>query len=124
VTKPASRVSTLRQALLGLLALLSTAIGSTPARAETVLVKYRGAVDLKSFNCQWIERSSFIRRLCYDDGHKYVLVSLNGTYYHYCGVPAAVVDDWLASSSMGRFYNASVKGRFDCRVTPPPDYAR
>jgi len=27
------------------------------ARAESVYVKYRGAVDLASFNCTWVQRS-------------------------------------------------------------------
>ncbi len=34
--------------------------------AESVSVKYRGAVASASFNCAWIQRSSFINRLCYD----------------------------------------------------------
>ena len=33
-------------------------------RAETVEVKYRGAVDLAPFKCTSIDRSSFIRRVC------------------------------------------------------------
>jgi hypothetical protein len=31
-------------------------------RAETVDVKYRGPVDLKTFDCRDINRSSFIQR--------------------------------------------------------------
>ena len=33
------------------------------ARAESVYVKYRGEVDLKSFDCTEIVRSSFITRM-------------------------------------------------------------
>jgi hypothetical protein len=44
----------------------------------------------------------------------YMLISFNGTYYHYCEI-----DD---ASSMGQFYNASTKGQFDCRVHRVPAY--
>lgn len=90
--------------------------------AETVVVKYHGPVDLARMRCETIERSSFIRRLCYDTKAKYVVVALNDTYYHYCGVPADVVASWRTAESMGRFYNAQVKGRFDCRQGYVPSY--
>lgn len=92
--------------------------------AETVYVKYRGPVDLAPFNCAWIARSSFIERLCYDSRERYIVVDLQGTYYHYCEVPAAIVDDWKNSDSMGRFYNANIKGRYDCRLLHMPSYER
>jgi hypothetical protein len=91
------------------------------ANAETVLVKYRGPVDLKPFHCT-ITRSSFINRLCYDAKESYVLVSLNGTYYHYCEVPSSIVDQWLTADSMGTYYNANVKGHYDCRTHRMPNY--
>lgn len=92
------------------------------ARAETVFVKYRGPVDLARMSCESITRSSFINRLCYDAKEKYVVVALDSTYYHYCGVPADTVANWRAAESMGRFYNAEVKGRFDCRQGHVPKY--
>ncbi|WP_162569206.1 KTSC domain-containing protein [Variovorax sp. SRS16] len=92
------------------------------ALSETVIVKYRGPVDLAPFSCQTIARSSFISRICYDQYEQYVLVNLSDTYYHYCDVPPDVVAAWLASPSMGRFYNATVKGRFDCRLGHVPSY--
>lgn len=90
--------------------------------AETVVVKYRGPINLAHMRCEPIARSSFIRRLCYDAKAKYVVVALNDTYYHYCGMPADVVASWHAAESMGRFYNAHVKGRFDCRQGYVPSY--
>ena len=39
-----------------------------------------------------------------------------GTYYHYCRMPGAVVADWRTADSLGRFYLANVRGRFDCRL--------
>jgi hypothetical protein len=45
-----------------LLLLLSASL----ALAETVDVKYRGALDLAPFACTDVARSSFIRRVCFD----------------------------------------------------------
>ena len=90
--------------------------------AETVYVKYRGPVDLSPFECDWIARSSVVKRLCYDMREKYVIVNLTGTYYHYCEVPSNVVAAWRSAESMGRFHSAHVKGRFDCRVLRVPSY--
>ena len=69
-------------------------------------------VDLKYFACADISGSSLIRRVCYDPGNEYMLISLNGTFYHYCGIDADTVSSLLNAPSMGRFYNASVKGYF------------
>ena len=91
-------------------------------RAETVDVKYRGTVDLAPFKCTWIDRSSFIRRVCYDAANSYMVVKLNETYYHYCDIDGATVDAFNAADSMGRFYNASIKGYFDCRTGHVPTY--
>src|SRR5665647_1355828 len=56
-------------------------------RPETVDVKYRGTVDLKTFECRDINRSSFIQRVCYDKAQSYMIISLKGVYYHYCEFP-------------------------------------
>jgi hypothetical protein len=100
------------------------AIFQLRADAETVSVKYGGMVDLAPFHCEWITRSSFINRLCYDSKEGYAIVNLNGTYYHYCEVPAWIVDQWRNAESMGRYYNAYVKGRFDCRINRVPAYVK
>jgi hypothetical protein len=105
---------------VGCLIVLPSAFGDT----ETVYVKYRGQVDLSPFACEWVERSSLVRRLCYDAKEKYVVVNLTGTYYHYCEVPPAIVTAWRSAESMGRFYNASIKGHFDCRVLRLPSYSK
>jgi hypothetical protein len=51
-------------------------------RAENVDVKYRCPVDLKTFECRDINRSSFIQRVCYDKTQSYMIISWRGTYYH------------------------------------------
>lgn len=47
-----------------------------PSNAETVSVKYRGSVDLKTFACDDISRSSFITRVCYDRAKQYMIIRL------------------------------------------------
>jgi hypothetical protein len=96
-------------------------------RAETVDVKYRGAVDLKTFQCSDISRSSFIQRVCYDKAQSYMVISLRGTYYHYCELPPATFDGLMGAPSMGQFYNQNIKGSgsdgpFDCRTHRIPTY--
>lgn len=104
------------------LILISLCLFTFNVYAETVHVKYRGLVDLTPFECNQIDRSSFINRLCYDQNNKYVIVKLNTTYYHYCEVPKSITSSWLSASSMGRFYNSNIKGRYDCRVYYMPTY--
>jgi KTSC domain len=100
---------------------------SMPASSETVDVKYRGAVDLKPFACTDTPRSSFIQRVCYDKGQSYMLISLRGTYYHYCELPPATFEEFVTAPSMGQFYNQRIKGSgsdgpFDCRTHRLPSY--
>jgi KTSC domain len=83
---------------------------TTNARSETIEVKYRGPIDLKTFECRDINRSSFIQRVCYDKGQSYMLISLRGTYYHYCELPPATFEEFVTAPSMGQFYNQRIKG--------------
>ena len=110
------------RALSGLLS-LSVLIGAVGAcRSETVDVKYRGPVDLAPFKCEAVDRSSFIRRVCYDASNSYMIVLLNQTYYHYCDIDRVTVDTFEAAESMGRYFNASIKGHFDCQTGRVPSY--
>jgi hypothetical protein len=63
-----------------------------------------------------------VKRVCYDAPNEYMLISLNGTYYHYCGINPETVGQLLDAPSMGRYYNAAIKGNFDCRINPVPSY--
>jgi hypothetical protein len=97
------------------------------ARAETVDVKYRSPVDLKTFECRDISRSNFIQRVCYDNAQSYMIISLRGTYYHYCELPPATFDSLMGAPSMGQFYNQNIKGSgmdgpYDCRTHKVPQY--
>jgi hypothetical protein len=53
---------------------------ATAGVAETVDIKYRGVISLDRFTCSSIERSGFIRRVCYDRADAYMVVRLNDTY--------------------------------------------
>jgi hypothetical protein len=95
--------------------------------SETVDVKYRGPVDLNTFEYRDINRSSFIQRVCYNKAQTYMIMSLRGTYYHYCELPSATFDGLMVAPSMGQFYNQSIKGSgsdgpYDCRTHSVPSY--
>jgi hypothetical protein len=95
--------------------------------SESVTVKYRGDVDLAPFECVDIDRSSLVRRVCYDSGNQYMLIRLEETYYHYCEIDAGTVGALLEAPSMGRFFNAHIRGDgadgpFDCRTHRQPEY--
>jgi hypothetical protein len=51
-----------------------------------------------------------------------MLINLNGTYYHYCQIDADTVAALKTADSMGRYFNAEVKGHFDCRINRVPMY--
>jgi hypothetical protein len=51
-----------------------------------------------------------------------MLIQLNAVWYHYCGIDSGTVSHLLSAPSVGRYYNQAIKGRFDCRLTPPPQY--
>jgi hypothetical protein len=92
------------------------------ANSEVVTVKYRGPVNLGPFKCDAITRSSFIERVCYDQPNSYMLIELSGTWYHYCEIDPDTVSNLMVADSMGRFYNQSIKGRFDCGTHRVPQY--
>ncbi len=86
------------------------------------MVKYHGMVTLDKFDCTTVSRSSFVKRVCYERSNAYMVILLGSTYYHYCGIPSAVVRDLLSAESAGRYYNAAIKGRYDCRNATIPKY--
>ena len=97
-------------------------IGLFRSPSEIINVKYRGPIDLRYFSCTNVERSSFIKRVCYDRSNSYMVISLNGVYYQYCEIDNGTVASLLKADSMGQFYNGTIKGRFDCRTHRVPIY--
>jgi hypothetical protein len=99
------------------------------AFAQCVTVKYRNtSVCLDTFVCNETPQSSFVQKICYDAAKSYMLIELNDTWYHYCAVDHASVDNLVHASSVASYYNENfrshgpVRGPFDCRDHPPPDY--
>ena len=87
--------------------------------AESIDVRYRGPVNLKSFDCQDITRSSLIERVCYDEANRYMVVRRNAVYDQYCELPKDVVDAFLNAPSMGQYFKANIAGNdksgpYDC----------
>lgn len=125
-----TRSSARRSSGLGMIraaTVLIVLLFTAEARAESVDVKYRGGVDLKTFDCRDINPSSFIQRVCYDKAQSYMIISLRGTYYHYCELPPATLDGLMGAPSMGQFYNQNIKGSgsdgpYDCRTHRIPSY--
>ena len=87
-----------RTATALLLHLFTAEVGS-----ETVDVKGRGTVDLKTFECRDINRSSLIQRVCYDKTQSHLIISIKGVYDQYCELPAQTFEGLMAAPSMGSF---------------------
>lgn len=94
-------------------------------RPDWVFVKYRdGTVDIADPLFEYLDaaKSSLIRGAWYDEGNEYMVINLNGTYYHYCGMPDATWSKFKRADSFGSDYNAYIKGNYDCRQGYVPRY--
>ena len=92
------------------------------AHAECVSVKYRETcVELSKLQCK-DTISSFVNQVCYDPANKYMVILLNSTRYHYCGIPPETVHALQDAESVGRYYNAEIKGRYGCQGLTVPAY--
>ena len=106
---------------------VSTPAPSTaPAHAPLwVTVKYRSdPVDVADPRFVYLDggSSSLVDSAFYDEVNEYMIVSLSGTAYHYCGTPARAWSQFTAASSLGSYYEEQIKGRFDCRTGLVPEY--
>ena len=105
--------------------LLALALAGQSAAAETVQVKYHGAVSLDTFACVDVRESSDVARICYDKAERYMVILLKTTYYHYCEIDAATVQGLQGAKSKREFFETRIRGRgadgpFDCRTHPIP----
>jgi len=103
------------------LAILLAQLATAPIVSETVETGERRLVDLGTFECRDITRSTMLQRVCYDPAQQDLIVAVGGTYDRYCGVTADMVERLLGAPSMGRFFNQNLKrealsGRYDCRT--------
>ena len=104
-----------------LLHLLAAEVGS-----EAVEVRGRGTVDLKTFECRDINRSSLIQRVCYDRAQSYLIVGIKNVYDQYCDLPPPAFDGLMAAPSMGQFFNRNIRAagsgsRYDCLIHRMPN---
>ena len=122
----------MRRAILIVLATLSalaTAHAKSPETAEIICVKYGPCpLNVSAFECTDVT-SSFIRRVCYDAPKSFMVIKLKETWYPYCEIDAATVQQLLSAGSAGTFYNENIRSRpdgahgpFDCRDHPLPEY--
>jgi len=103
------------------LAILLAQLATAPIVSETVETGERRLVDLGTFECRDITRSTVLQRVCYDPAQQDLIVAVGGTYDRYCGVTADMVERLLGAPSMGRFFNQNLKreavsNRYDCRT--------
>ncbi|RZN10611.1 KTSC domain-containing protein [Bradyrhizobium genosp. SA-3] len=106
------------------LALLLAQLATAPIVSETVETGERRLVDLGTFECRDITRSTVLQRVCYDRKQQDLIVANNGVYERYCGLTAETVERLLGAPSMGRFFNQNIKreattGRYACRTREP-----
>jgi hypothetical protein len=92
------------------------------AQPDNVQVEFRGEVELKPFVCSDISENSFVKRVCYDQSNQYMLINLNGRYFHYCEIDQGTVAGLIGAQSPSQFYTGNVKGNFDCRTHRVPAY--
>lgn len=96
-----------------LFALLLTA----PVGTETIDVRDRGTIDLATFECRDINRSSLIQRVCYDRTQRYLIVGIRGSYDGYCELPQRTFDSFMTAPSMGLFFIRNIRaGSNECRT--------
>ena len=99
------------------------ATAATPS--HIVWVKHRQTpVDVGDSRFEYLDtsRSSFITGAWYDSSNFYMVIGLRGTYYHYCRMPRNAWNSFQVADSLGRHYNAFIKGNYDCRLGGVPVY--
>ena len=114
-----------------LLILLIGCAGATGESAQEkwtpryVSIKYRAdPVDIGAPYFEALDRSdsSVVNDAWFDESNQYLVINLQGTAYHYCGLPNAIWNALKAAESMGSYFQDQIKGNFDCRVLPVPEY--
>ena len=98
-----------------------------PVISETIEVRDRGFVDLRTFECRDINRSTILQRVCYDRTKSHLIVAIQGAYDQYCDLPADTFDSLMRAPSMGQFFDRNIKGagsggRYDCPTRRRPTH--
>ena len=88
-----------------------------------VNVKYRAdPVDIAAPYFEALGRadSSVVEGAWFDSENGYLVINLQGTIYHYCGIGSPIWNSLKSAESMGSYYQDYIKGNYDCRVFPVP----
>jgi hypothetical protein len=93
---------------------------AAPVTSEKVDVGAQGVIDLRTFECRDINRSTIVQRVCYDAAQGNLLVAVKSTYHRYCGVPAETYAAFMTAPSMGLFFQRTIQtaasgDRYHCR---------
>ncbi|MEP6838939.1 MAG: KTSC domain-containing protein [Bradyrhizobium sp.] len=82
---------------------------TAPVGTEMVDVRDGGAVDLGTFECRDINRSTIIQRVCYDRAQHTMIVGIEGSYIRYCELAAETFDGFMTAPSMGQYFNQNIR---------------
>ena len=96
----------------------------TLSHADEVRVCDRDALldlDCGSFEQYEPQQTRIIDSIHYDPQKEYLVFRMKGTYYHRCGVPQQVVDDWVEAEGTVHHYRRTIKPHFTC-AKDVPDY--
>jgi KTSC domain len=91
------------------LAILLAQLATAPIVSETIETGDHRRVDLGTFECRDITRSTVLQRVCYDPAQQHLVVAASGTYDRYCSVSADTVERLLDAPSMGQFFNQNIR---------------
>ena len=90
-----------------------------------VAVRYRDdLVDLSHnrFDVFIPEDQTLVNGLWYDKANKYLIISLNGVYYHYCDLSEDVLLDLKTTVDIAEFYKNEIYETHDCHLGNIPRY--
>jgi hypothetical protein len=78
---------------------------AAPITSEKVEVRGHGVVDLLTFECRDVDRSTLVQRVCYEAAQHILLVEVRSAYQQFCDVPADTHAAFMVAPSMGLFFN-------------------
>ena len=81
-------------------------------QSEWVSIRYRSdPVDVGAPRFDRLAAdSSLVYAAWFDEANGYLIINLQGTAYHYCGLPSSVWRGLETASSQGSYFNQSIKG--------------
>jgi hypothetical protein len=93
---------------------------ASPVTSERIDIRGQGVVDLRTFECRDINRSTIVQRVCYEAARNSLVVAAHGVYDQFCGVPPETYAAFMVAPSMGLFLNRNIRaapdGRYRCEA--------